>query len=287
VTSPFKIAVELLTDGDCRWSNLGRWSVEAHDLLASADAPGIAHAYPLACQRLAEWVGDLAQVAPGQILLDLCVGEGGSVYHWLERAGASCVDAVELRPEALSRLSRDPPPGLGACLAADLRDPVLTTRLPAGRYDRVLCLDALYHVDPPGRVWRLAAHALKPGGMLGFSTLLRRGGSRPHAGLRAVLRLARIDEAALFDPAGLEVELARHGLVDMRLSWGTELVLAGFARFVRQRAGSLTRRQKLAPGWLKIAATARLAEAIIRDGSLGYAAVAVVSPERSPAPRLA
>jgi SAM-dependent methyltransferase len=284
VTSPFKIAVELLTDGDCRWSNLGHWS-EVRDSLAGADAPSIDRAYPLACERLAEWVGDLARVAPGQILLDLCVGEGGSVRHWLERAGVSRVDAVELRPEALSRLTRDPPLELGACHAADLRDPALTTLLPASHYDRVLCLDALYHIDPPSCVWRLAAHALEPGGLLGFCTLLRRGGKRPHAGLRSLLRLARIDEAALFDPAGLQAELALHGLVDMRLSWGTEPVLAGFARFVRQRARSLTRRQKLAPSWLKIAATARLAEAILRDGSLGYAAVAVVSPGRPPAPR--
>lgn len=287
MTSPFDIAIDLLTDGECRWSNLGRWSTEPQNLLTAADGPGLDRAYPLACQRLAEWVGTLAQVAPGQILLDLCVGEGASAHHWLERAGASRVDVVELRPEALRRLTRDPPPGLGACFAADLRDPALTTRLPLAHYDRVLCLDALYHVNPPSCVWSLAAHALKPGGMLGFCTLLRQGRSRPHAGLRAALRLARIDEAVLLEPAGLQAELAQHGLVDMRLSWGTEAVLAGFARFVRQRAGSLSKRQKLGLGWLKIAATARLAEALVRDGSLGYAAVAVVSRERSPRPSLA
>lgn len=273
MSETFVVATDLLAGKFSSWSNLGYWqdvvTTNQHNTIVAQ-----VQDYETACKNLALWVGQLAQVDQDQAILDLCVGRGGSVLYWLQDAGVRHVDAIELSSNSLATLDEASPTGLGFAVAADIADPTLSKKIRAGSYDAVICLDAFYHLKDPAALWRLAAHALKPGGHLGFCTLLTQQELALPTALRIFLASARVQGSTLFNPKSLAQQLQAHGFMAPAIQWGTSAVLAGFANFVAARASALAWHQRLDLNWLKITATASLARAILRDGSLGYAAIA-------------
>lgn len=274
MSSAFKINTHYLADETCSWSNLGYWltDVSLNHFEKQAQSKT---SYPAACERLATWVAQNSEVSYDQKILDLCVGEGGSVRFWIDKYNAKVVDAVELRCGALTELINKPPQRLRQILCSNVENPRLFSLITPNSYDHVLCIDALYHLSDPKNLWKLANHALITNGSLGFCTLLRSGNRAPSRTVRQLLKLARIDVEHIPDTTILQNQLQDFGFGPLRIVWGTEPVLRGFVNFVRLRAKQLSLPSRFHFDWLKIAATAKLAEAILNDKELGYACVAV------------
>lgn len=271
----FVVSTDLLAGKPCLWSNLGYWDISTYHP-SIQDSDRTFSTYEIACQNLAQWVGDLSQIGRSYKILDLCVGRGGSVLYWLEHYAVKSVDAIELSLSSIMTLRSISPEGLGLTIAADIADPGLTKQIKQGDYDAVICLDAFYHLHDPAILWRLAAHALKPGGYLGFCSLLRQHDQRLPVFLKYFLAGARVQPSALLNLRALEQQLQEHGFTAPTVDWKTREVLEGFANFVERRKSTLTLTQRFSPSWLKITATAKLARTILSESSLGYAAVAAL-----------
>ena len=270
--SSFKIHVNYLTDSPCAWSNLGFWSLSRSNHTQTEPKFDLL-SYPVACARLASWVADFAGIQPSRKILDLGVGYGASVRFWLEHYRAISVDAVELRSDALAQLTQNPPLGLGNLIVSSIESPSLYKHIPSKTYQHIVCIDALYHLNHPSFLWRLAHHALEPDGSVGVCTLMRTGSKQPSLYIRNLLRFAQVNPDCLPDPDQLQTQMTDAGLSDMRLEWGTESVLKGFCKFVQRRRRELSWYQRASAGWSKISATAHLADTICHEGTLGYATI--------------
>jgi 2-polyprenyl-3-methyl-5-hydroxy-6-metoxy-1,4-benzoquinol methylase len=107
------------------------------------------------------WV---AQLAEGREVLDAACGVGFGA-HTLLGAGASSVTGVDAFAAAIIEAREQGREGLRFEIG-DLRD------LPfqAGRFDLVVCFEAIEHVEEQGRVLDEIKRVLRPGGVLAIST---------------------------------------------------------------------------------------------------------------------
>lgn len=235
---------------DTGWHNLGCW------------APG--DDYAGAARRLGEVVGAAAGVAPGARVLDLACGVGASLRLWRHDSRAGAVVGVELDGaavrEARAACAADPAIEVrhGDACYIDARD--------AAGFDAVVCVDAAYHM-PLAAFAARAAHALRPGGGLGLSTLLRPETSAVLArvGLAAGARACGVAPGQPSTVAELTAVLAAAGFVDVGVSRLDDEVLGGFGRYVR----------RVGLRWRDPAARRALATAALIDRlpGLGYAVV--------------
>jgi SAM-dependent methyltransferase len=234
------------------WGNLGLWDSAQH--------------YAEACRALALHVGTAAGIRAGDRVLDLACGRGDELLLWAGHFGASHVTGIEVdlasancarahceetRPEKFTVLTRS---------ALDLHD------LPAGAYDRVLCIDAAYHLTPRTAFLAAARHCLRPGGTLAYTdlTLAR----RPGWPLRAAARACGLDADDLFTLDAQVARLAGAGFSAIAVEALDARVLAGFSAFALRQ----TRRlgfDALRRGWRRPLATALMIRAL-GDGALGY-----------------
>ena len=239
------------------WGNLGLW-------------PAVD--YASACEALADRVAQAVGPLRGARVLSPGSGRGAELWRWTSRHGAA--QAVGLDPAATGTPDRRRP-------ARHVQPRVLTlqadarhmTEAAGGGFDRVLCVDAAYHVAPRDHWLRQAHQALRPGGRLAFTDLtLAPSGPRLQATrllLAGPARAAGIAVGQLL-PASAAVErLRRAGFDEVRVEVLDEAVLDGFVRFVRAQSRRLGRRAT-GPGWRRVAATARLIPLARRLG-LGYA----------------
>lgn len=235
---------------DTGWHNLGRW------------APG--DDYAGAARRLGDAVGTAAGVSSGARVLDLACGAGASLRMWRDDFDAGVVVGVELDADAV-----------GEARAACAGDPVIEVRRgdardaearDDGAFDAVVCVDAAYHLPLPALATR-AARALRPGGGLGLSTLVRPDGSSAlaRAGMAAGARLCGVASGQPASAAELARALEAAGFVDIDVSRVDDEVLGGFRRYVEQ----------LDLRWRDADARRVLATAALIDqlAGLGYAVV--------------
>ncbi len=253
------------------WGNLGLWP---------------ALDYASACEALADRVAQAVGPLRGVRVLSPGSGSGAELWRWTSRHGAA--QAVGLDPSAPDALVRRPPAGRGQprvlTLQADARQ---MSEVAGGGFDRVLCVDAAYHVAPRDRWLRQAHQALRPGGRLAFTDLTLAASGPLLQATRLLLagpaRAAGIAVSQLL-PASAAVErLRRAGFDDVRVDVLDEAVLDGFVGFVRAQSRRLGRRAA-GPGWRRVAATARLIPLARRLG-LGYAlfAARAVPPDEASA----
>ena len=223
------------------WGNLGLWRSGGDD-------------YATACRALAIEVGRAAGIAAGDRVLSIACGAGDELVVWVGDFGATQATGIEIDR---------------ACTAATLA--ALPRVLPV-HFDRVLCVDAAYHLSPRQAFIDAAFGLLRPGGRLAYTDLVV---DRDRVGaplLRAAARLCGVPAADLGPAHKSVARLATAGWVDIESSRLDDAVLGGFTRFVHlqgRRLGSAA----WSAGWRRPRMTAGLIP-LCRAAGLGYALIA-------------
>lgn len=246
-----------------RWGNLGLWPEVGH----AGPLPG----YAEACAALARRVGEAAGMAPGDRVLSIACGAGEELALWVRGFGAARAEGVDAAPAQVERArERLAQLGLGD-VASVHREPQ------PGVHDRVVCVDAAYHVAPRHRLLGRAFERLRPGGTLAFTDLLFDGvGSRRPRPLALAGWWAGVATEELLDAQASVGRIVEAGFRDVRVERLDDAVLGGFARFVSRHAPTLGLR-RLDPAWWRPALTARLIPAA-RAAGLGYALFSATKP---------
>lgn len=248
------------------WGNLGLWREGEDDDYAGA------------CTALARAVADAAGLRAGDAVLDLACGAGDELQLWLDTYGAGRVHGVELDPQ-LAQAARQRV-GLRAtvqqCSALAPAEPPAAP--PGAAFDRVLCVDAAYHLRPRAAFLHAAWQALKPGGTLAYTDLCLRpaAGARGAVVLRAAARLCGLAADELLDAAAQCARLEALGFAGVQAQPLDDAVLGGFARFVHQQ-GRRVMRTALHRDWRRPFLTAKLIGPCRRAG-LGYLLLTATRP---------
>ncbi len=154
-----------------------------------------------------DWIDSIAKLA-GKAVLDVGCG-GGILAEAMARRGAR-VKGIDLSEKALKVAELHAMESRAGVEYERIAVEALAAREP-GRYDAVTCMELLEHVPEPESTVRSCAEALKPGGLVFFSTINRNPKSYLFAviGAEYVLRLlprGTHDYAKFIKPS----ELARH-----------------------------------------------------------------------------
>jgi SAM-dependent methyltransferase len=244
------------------WGNLGLWQHGEDDDYAGA------------CTALARAVADAAGLRTGDAVLDLACGAGDELQLWLDAYGAGRVHGVELDVQ-LAQAARQ---RLGP-RATVQQGSALTLATPPGvAFDRVLCVDAAYHLRPRAAFLQAAWRALKPGGTLAYTDLCLHPGTATRGAvlLRAAARLCGLAADELLDTAAQRARLEAMGFTGVQVQPLDAAVLGGFARFV-QAQGPRVARTALHRDWRRPGLTARLIGPCRRAG-LGYLLLTATRP---------
>jgi SAM-dependent methyltransferase len=155
-------AGELLEGGgpELRYLHLGHWprsSPVDRDLAAAQ-------------RRLDDALLDLADLRPGQSVLDVGCGVGGTLANAARRVGGLALTGLNLDPEqlAVARALRLP----RSCAAAWVQGDACAMPLPDAGFDRLLCVEAAFHFASRRRFLAEARRVLRPGGRLVLSDIV-------------------------------------------------------------------------------------------------------------------
>lgn len=253
-----------------RWGNLGLWRKPSSRGTRGA-------AYPAACAELARAVGQAAGMQPGDTVLSLACGGGEELALWAEAFGAVSVMALELSPSLAAQARSRAEANHGGCVVdvycADARH---LAQQVGGRFHRIVCVDAVYHLGPRAPLVRAAYERLQLGGGLAWTDLvLEAPGRAPGAGLRrAALRagagLAGIQHAELRSVEDTLAMWRDVGFDDVRATRLDDEVLAGFCAYAQRQARRIGWRARASWAWQRVAMTAAFIR-IGRPAGLGYA----------------
>ncbi len=236
------------------WGSLGLWAEDTPDYFG-------------ACAALAGAVARAAGLRRGERVLSVACGAGEELRCWAEDFGAAEVVGVEL-DVTLAAVARQRAPRARVIEASGTALDALG--LAASSFDRVLCVDAAYHLHPREAFVRGALQLLRPGGRLAFTDLV--APQRPGA-LALAARLCGVPAEGLASAEAQKARLHAAGFADVRCESLDDAVLGGFARFVRSR--------RVAPWrWPRVAATAALIGPC-RTAGLGYAMLSASRPART------
>lgn len=253
----FGISTTLLHDCLVAWANLGLWQKANLDYCSAAIA-------------LADRHWQLAKPAAHSRLLDAGCGHGASLHHWRALEPTLNLTALECQQACLHRLAKD-----GWATAHGRFDTLpLPPGLPPASQDTVICMDAAYHASSLQNFTQFASQALRPGGVLVFSTLLIP--QTVNTSTRLLLRAAGIPVASQVCAEELKMTLEATGfellnLIDLDAEG--KGVLAGFANYAQRRAKQLGLRQRMSAEWLKIAMTGRLCAMLSQQAQVCYVLV--------------
>lgn len=261
------------------WGSLGLWTDGQTD-------------YALACEALATAVWRAADAAtdtsdgPGEHVLSVACGAGDELLLWAERFGAAGVLGVEHDPrlvQAARHLTAahaeriEVHPGSGSQL--------LSPGLAAQRFDRVLCVDAAYHLRPRPHFLQAAWSLLRPGGRLAYTDLCLEPARRPGRALvlRGAAWLCGLSSQDLLPAAAQAARLQQLGFTHVQAQRLDGPVLDGFAAYVRAQ-GRRVACPAWHPAWRRPALTARLIGPC-RAAGLGYVLLSATKPGDGAAPR--
>lgn len=248
------------------WGSLGLWHEGDED-------------YAVACEALATAVGQAAGVQAGDRVLSVACGAGDELLLWLLHFGAAHALGVELDPmlvRAAERLTASHPGGVA--LRAGSGTALSSLGLLPQSFDRVLCVDAAYHLRPRLAFLQGAWSLLRSGGCLAYTDLCLDSVGAPWRAplVRNAARLCGVAARELQSPADQAARLQQLGFEDVQVQRLDEPVLGGFARYVNQQGRRISR-TAWHPDWRRPGLTARLIGPC-RAAGLGYVLLAATRP---------
>lgn len=270
----YRIASYLLseTQRPLAWSNLGYWE--------NTDD------YVIACEQLAARIGSAAKLEVKTRLLDLACGQGASIAFWRQHFGVNYMTALDIQASYIRNIKDyfvdqqriDSTYFNLRIIEASFDDAELPIGVDPAHADAVVCVDAAYHAKSMDAFLNFCNQALKPSGQLAFCTLLESERwqhatpwqKKQHAWL---LKLAGIAKNSMLSQSQLRDHLNQHGFEQIQITNMDHEVLAGFSRYIQQRATTLSLTQKLSPAWQKIAMTARLCDFLYKNNLVHYSLI--------------
>lgn len=219
----------------------------------------------------------------GDSVLSLACGAGEELPLWAEHFGATAVMGLEQTPALAAQARRRAGATQASCeIEVHCADARRLPQLIGGRFDRIVCVDALYHLGPRAPLLRAARQRLFPGGAFAFTDLVLDGddtsrdtGGPARSGWRlAALRLGGVVTGVgrhdrLDTAAGL-ARLRDAGFDEAQVQRLDEAVLDGFCRFAQRQARRIGVAARLSAAWRRVAITTALIRAG-RGAGLGYA----------------
>ena len=244
------------------WGNLGLWDNAA--------------SYADACIAMGTMVGAAVGISAGDRVLDIACGAGDALLLWVERFGAHHVTGIEIDPPVASMARTRCEAAFPGRIAVVAQSALACADLPAQGFDRVVCVDAAYLLNPRTRFLANALHCLRPGGTLAYTDLTLTG--RRGTAMRTGARWCGIDLDDLVAPREQAARLNRAGFEAAQIETLDERVLAGFSDFALRQT-RLLGRDAWRAGWRKPLATALMIRAL-RGSGLGYALMTARRPAR-------
>ena len=244
------------------WGSLGLWDEHTPD-------------YAAACAALARTVAQAAGLAAGDRVLSVGCGAGDELLLWRQEFGAAEVLGVENDPalvQAAHQLAGVPVRlGSGTELGA--------LGLAAGSFDRIVCVDAAYHLRPRSAFLQQAATLLRPGGRLAFTDLTLRKGSTTFNKIMFTpgTLMSGVALNQLPTPAVQLQQLHDAGFASVQVQPLDDAVLGGFASFVWDQGSNTLGANQLSRAWRRPAYTAALLKPC-RWLGMGYALFSATRP---------
>lgn len=271
----FEIAGQLLagTAGDWRWNNLGDWQS--------------ATTYEQACIDLARRHAEIAGLSAQHQLLELACGYGASLDLWQDQFQVTQITALEYRQRCVAWLNQQVPTPQTNTSNADIQvlqgrfDQPLPAALGQQSFDRVLCIDAAYHATSLAQFLATASTALRPNGVLCFSTLMwadkaAKTSKLPIKICQKLLHMANIPTASVLSQAQILRLIEQSDWREVQIQLIEQHVFTSFADWVQQQQQHLNHRQRYSMAWQKIRVTARLCRWLHQNALLHYVIIRVV-----------
>ena len=139
-----------------RYVHLGYWD--------KPDESGAAEDFQAAQAQLDRRLLALADLRPGHAILDVGCGFGGTLAGLNARIGGCWLAGVNIDPRQLA-ICRTIAPANGNKLEWQEAD-ACKLPFPAASFDRVVCIEAMFHFSSRRTFFMEAARVLKPGGLL-------------------------------------------------------------------------------------------------------------------------
>jgi erythromycin 3''-O-methyltransferase len=215
--------------------NLGYWDDGATD-------------YDHACERLAEELGKLAELAAGQDQLDIGFGFGDQAMFWANRFGLRRIVGLNIARTQVE-LARRRAAERGLDGRVDFRRGSATA-MPVGdaSFDAVTSLESAHHYGTREDFFEEAYRVLRPGGVLAIADIIPRNGAPAGIAARVgqvVRRVLLQSPQANFYPISTYIEKLRSaGFQDIETRSIRDRTFPAFTRFTRKRFldGELVRR---------------------------------------------
>ena len=201
--------------------------------------------YDDACQRLAEVLGEAAELRPGCAVLDCGCGFGDAAMFWIRRFDPATIDCLNITPVQVEKArERIDAAGLSQRVRVHLGS---ATRMPFAdaSLDRVVALETAFHFDTREDFFREALRVLKPGGRLAMADILPAEGRLKRWRDRTIGWY--IPAANLYPRSEFARRLGAAGFDGVDVKSIADKVLTPFTDFARRRLQSAEMRARWNP----------------------------------------
>ena len=201
--------------------------------------------YDDACQRLAEVLGEAADLRPGCTQLDCGCGFGDAALFWIQRFGPATIDCLNIvRSQAETALKRVRAAGLEERVRLHVGS---ATRMPFAdaSFDRITALETAHHFNTREVFFGEAYRVLRPGGRLATADFL--ACAQPKSWLLRLSFGLHMPAANVYGPTGYARRLQNAGFKDVRVESIKDMIYAPFVKFVRDRLPSSKFRVRMSP----------------------------------------